>query len=91
MQTVLSRSLGPIRWALAASDGIFRKINKPTNGDVVEKPALLVDGISVNSACIIGGMSIVQKLKGNHTTFDFRKILMELVKNKHCCDLQYLF
>ena len=65
MQTVLSRSLGPIRWALAASDGTIRKTNKPTNGDVVEKPVLLVDGISVNSACIIGGMSIVQKLKGN--------------------------
>ena len=70
MRTVLSHPLGPIPWALAASDGTQRKTNKATLGNALEKLAAPVDVIPDNSACIIDGMSVVQKLKGNPRTFD---------------------
>ena len=83
MKTVLSHPLGPSPWALATSAGTLRKTNKAVLGNTLEKLSQIADIIPSKSVCIIDAMSIVQKTKGGHTTFEelsaalFRRMLIE--------------
>ena len=69
MPSVLAHPLGPVLWALASADGTLRKTNKAALGIALEILADTVEVITTNSACIINGMSIVQKTNGNQRTF----------------------
>ena len=71
MKDVLSYRLGPIPWALANPDGTLRKINKAQLFKRLRKDFSPVDTIPSNSACIIDGMAIVQKVMANTTNASF--------------------
>ena len=69
MSNVLSHPLGPLPWALANGDGTLRKTNKAALARELEKQVLPAENISMVSATIIDGLSLVQKIKGNDQTF----------------------
>ena len=69
MTEVLSHPLGPLPWALANSDGSLRKTNKAALARALEKSACPAESIPQPSACVIDGMSLVQKTQGNDKTF----------------------
>lgn len=69
MKEVLTHPLGPIPWSLAASDGSLRKTAKSSLAKELQKNVPAVDTLPQQSACIIDGMAMVQKLKGDHKTF----------------------
>ena len=71
MKEVLSYRLGPIPWALANPDGTLRKTNKAQLSHRLAKDFSPVDTIPSNSACIIDGMAIVQKVMANSTNASF--------------------
>ena len=80
MSSVLSHPLGPLPWALASPDGSLRKTNKSTLAKELHKDIPSVEAIPNPSACIIDGMSMVQRLKGDHKTFaEIADVLMAMI------------
>jgi len=80
LKDVLSHLLGPIPWALAEGDGSLRKTDKAKLMKNVADAVPVVESFSGRSACVINGMSIVQKLDGNQWTFhDVAKTLLKRV------------
>ena len=80
MSSVLSHPLGPLPWALASADGSLRKTTKSTLAKELQKDIPAVEAIPQPSACIIDGMAMVQRLKGDHMTFaDIADALMAMV------------
>ncbi|XP_033475188.1 uncharacterized protein LOC117252428 [Epinephelus lanceolatus] len=69
IKAVLAHPLGPLPWALSNPDGSLRKTNKAALARELEKSGSAVEDIGKQSACIIDGMSLVQKLKGDGKTF----------------------
>ena len=69
MSSVLSHPLGPLPWALASPDGSLRKTNKSSLAKELQKDVPAIEAIPQPSACIIDGMAMVQRLKGDHKTF----------------------
>ena len=69
IKDVLAHPLGPLPWSLSNPDGSLRKTNKAALARELEKSASAVEDIGNLSACIIDGMSLVQKLKGDGKTF----------------------
>ena len=69
MSSVLSHPLGPLPCALASPVCSLRKTNKSTLAKELQKDIPAVEAIPNPSACIIEGMSMVQRLKGDHKTF----------------------
>ncbi|KAG0727608.1 hypothetical protein GWK47_034280 [Chionoecetes opilio] len=70
MKEVLKHPLGPIPWSLANTDGTPKKTNKAALARKLEAKAAPAEDIERPSACIIDGMSVVQKLKGDKLTFE---------------------
>ena len=68
MKEVLKHPLGPMPWSLANTDGAPRKINKAALARKSEAKASPADEMEYPSACIIDGMSVVQKMKGDKFT-----------------------
>lgn len=69
MSEVLQHPLGPLPWSPATSDGSLRKTNKSALAKEFQKNAFYAEDIGKPSACIIDGMSAVQKIKGDHKSF----------------------
>ena len=70
MKEVLSHPLGPLPWSLAAPDGSLKKTAKSSLAKELQKDAPpAVESLLLRSACIIDGMSMVQRLKGHQKTF----------------------
>ncbi|KAK5924834.1 hypothetical protein CgunFtcFv8_017412 [Champsocephalus gunnari] len=69
IRDVLVHPLGPLPWALSNSDGSLRKTNKAALARELEKNVSPAEDMPEPSACIIDGMSLVQKLKGDDKTF----------------------
>ena len=71
MRELLQYSLGPLPWSLATTEGFPRKTNKAALATPLQKDVPLADGLPQNSAAIIDGVSLVQKLSvgGEQTTF----------------------
>ena len=70
MKEVLKHPLGPMPWSLANTDGARRKTNKAALARKLEAKASPADEMESPSACIIDGMSVVQKIKGDKFTFE---------------------
>ena len=69
MREVLSHPLGPLPWSLATPDGLMHKTNKASLAKELEKNVQVADSIPQTSACVIDGMALVQRLKGDQKTF----------------------
>ena len=69
MKEVLAYPLGPLLWSLAKADGALRKTSKPALAKVLQKNVPSAEVLPQHSACLIDGMALVQRLKGNHKTF----------------------
>lgn len=69
MQEVLGHSLGPVPWALSTPDGSLRKTSKAALALELQKYVAPAENIPRESVCLIDGMALVQRLKGNHKTF----------------------
>lgn len=70
MQDVLKHPLGPLPWSLANSDGTMKKTNKAPLARKLETMASIAEDIPSPSACVIDGMSLVYKMKGESHTFE---------------------
>jgi len=69
MRDVLSHPLGLLPWALANADGSLRKTNKAALATELEKNVASAEDIPRPSACLIDGISLVQRMNGNNKTF----------------------
>ena len=71
VRELLQYSLGPLPWSLATTEGFLRQTNKAALATPLQNDVPLADGLPQNSAAIIDGMSLVQKLSvgGGQTTF----------------------
>ena len=69
MREVLSHPLGPLPWPLATPDGSMRKTNKASLAKELQKNVQAADSIPQPSVCVIDGMALVQRLKGDQKTF----------------------
>lgn len=70
MKEVLKHPLGPIPWSLANTDGTPRKTNKAVLARKLQAKASPTEEMESPSACIIDGMSVVQKMRGDKLTFE---------------------
>ena len=70
LQEVLSHPLGPLPWSLANADASLRKTNKAALARELEKNVQPAEVIPGPSACIIDGMALVHRLKGDGKTFE---------------------
>ena len=68
IKEVLAHPLGPLPWSLANNDGSLRKTNKAALTRELETNVLPAENIPTPSACIIDGMNLVHKLKGEGKT-----------------------
>ena len=71
VRELLRHSLGSLPWSLATPEGFPRKTNKAALATYLQKDIRLAERIPQNSATVIDGMSLVQKLNvgSNQTTF----------------------
>ena len=77
---MLSQPLGPLPWSLATDDGTLRKNKKSSLAKDLQKDVPSAESIPPSSACIIDGMALVQRLKGDGNTFaEIADALMAMV------------
>ena len=69
MREVLKHPSGPLPWALSNCDCTLKKTNKSTIARHIERRVAPAESIPLPSACIIDGMSLVNKIRGNNRTF----------------------
>ena len=69
IRDVLCHPLGPLPWSLSTADGSLRKTSKSTLAKELQKNVPAADEIPQPSACIVDGMALVQRLKGDHKKF----------------------
>jgi len=69
MNAILSHPLGPLPWALSTPDGLLRKTDKASLASLLQKNVQVCEEVPENSATVIDGMSLVQRLKGDQLTF----------------------
>ena len=69
ISNVLSHPLGPLPWAIATPEGLQRKSNTAALASYQQKNVAPADQRRDHSATIIDGMSIIQKVKGDHVNF----------------------
>ncbi|CAM4534943.1 unnamed protein product [Leuciscus chuanchicus] len=69
MEDILSHPLGPLPWALSTPDGLLRKTNKATLATALQKNVALQEKPPENSATVVDGMNLVQRVKGDEVTF----------------------
>ena len=88
MKQVLSYPLGPIPWTLANADGSLRKTYKAKFMNDIAQNVPAAEVFTDKSACIVGGMSIVQKLDGNQKTFGGigKTVLKIVIREGDKCD-----
>ena len=80
MKDVLCHPLEPLPWSLATADGSLGKSNKSTLAKELQKNVPAADSIPQPSACIVDGMALVQRVKGNHKKFgDIAESLLDMV------------
>jgi len=73
MDTILLHPLAPLPWALSTPDGLLRKTNEASLASLLQKNVQFSEEVLVNSAAVIDGMSLVQRLKGDHLTLVMSK------------------
>ena len=84
MSDVLAHPLGPLPWSLAATHGSLRKTNKAVLDKELEKNVPPAETIPGPCATIIDGMSIVQRMKGDHKTFaELADTILKMILNEH--------
>ena len=66
---VLSHPLGPVPWSIAATDGSPRKTNKSSLAQYLVRDVPFAEHIQSSSACIVDGMSLLQRAKAENKTF----------------------
>ena len=69
VREVLKHPLGLLPSALSNCDGTFMKTSKPTIARPVERRVAPAESIPLPSACIIDGMRLVNKIRGDNRTF----------------------
>ena len=69
LKAVFSYPLGPFPWSLADGFGMIRKTNKATIVKAFEKGTIFLESPPIQSATVIDGMALVQKLKVVQMTF----------------------
>ena len=80
---VLCHPLGPLPWALSTVDGSLRKTSKAALAKELQKNVPATEEIPQPSACIIDGMVVAQRLKGDHKKFsDVGMVLHEGASSK---------
>jgi len=79
MADILSYPLGPLPWALATPDGLPRKRNKSSLATLLQKNVAVSDALPNESATVIDGMCLVQRVKGDQATFgDIAKSILSM-------------
>jgi len=88
MDTILSHPLGPLPGALSTPDGLLRKTDKASPSSLLQKNVQFSEEVPVNSATVIDGMSLVQRLKGDKLTFgDFAMTVLSMaMKERIWCN-----
>ena len=69
MRKVLKHPLDPLSWALSYCVGTLRKTNKSTLARHIEGRVASAERFPLSSACIIDGMSLINKISGDNRTF----------------------
>ena len=69
MKNTMVHPLGPLPLALANADGSLRKTNKAALARELDKNLSHTETIPTPSTCVIHGMGLVQRMKGNNKTF----------------------
>ena len=69
MEDILSHPLGPLPWALSTPKGLLRKTNKASLATTLQKNVTVADQLPPNPVCVIDGMNLVQRVKGDQVTF----------------------
>ena len=65
MEDILYHPLGPLPWSLSTQDGLLRKTNKATLATTLQKNVTIAEQIARNSASVVDGMNLVQRVKGD--------------------------
>ena len=69
MREVLKHPSGPLLLALSNCDCTPKKTNKSTIARHIERREAPAESIPLPSACILVGMSLVNKIRGDNRTF----------------------
>ena len=94
MEDILCHPLGPLPWALSTPNGLLRKTNKAALATTLQRNVTVVGQLPKNSASVIDGMNLVQKLKGDQTTFGdvaTTILLMALKEGSHSRQIDIVF
>ena len=70
MEHILSHPLKPHPWALFTPDGLLRQTDKASLAATLHKDVAVADQFPQNSASLIDGMNLIQRIKGDKATFD---------------------
>ena len=83
MSEVLAHPFGPLPWTLAKPDSTLRKTNKASLAKELQKNVQAADGIPQPSTCLIDGMALVQRLKGDQKTLaEIAESLLSMALNE---------
>ena len=64
MEYILSHPIGPLPWSLPTPDGMLRKV-----AAALQKNVAVAEQLPENTASVIDGMNLVQRVKGEQSTF----------------------
>ncbi|KAG1659185.1 hypothetical protein GQR58_022660 [Nymphon striatum] len=93
MEDVLSHPLGPLPMALASPDGLMRTTNKSSLGHELQNNVVSAANIPQPCCCIIDGMALVQKMRGEGTFSELASTLLGsiLIEGRTCSRIDVVF
>ena len=94
LRTVLAHPLGPMPWSMSTPDGSLRKTAKSALAHTLTNNVQYAESIPTPSACIVDGMSLLQKAKADHLTYlQLAELTMQsaLRESVHCDRLDIVF
>jgi len=69
IEDILPHPLGPLPWGLSTPEGLLRKTNKANLATTLQKSGAVEEQLPGNSATVVDGMNVVQRVKGDQVTF----------------------
>ncbi|KAG1662160.1 hypothetical protein GQR58_021078 [Nymphon striatum] len=90
---VLSHLLGPLPMALASPDGLMRTTYKSSLGHELQNNVVPAANIPQPCCCIIDGMALVQKMRGEGTFSELASTLLGsiLIEGRTCSRIDVVF
>ena len=69
MEDIMCHPLEPLPWTSSMTDGLLKMVNYAALATTLQKNVTVAEQFPGNSASVVNGMNLIQRVKGDQATF----------------------